>query len=76
MHLLDVRATAGAIWAHGAVPVIEGSSASRSHILYTSGGVDKPLFCDRSKPAARALDDPRATPLSLARMERRFAAPE
>ena len=74
LRLLDVRVTADAVWVHGAVAVAEENATARLHVLYTTGAWKGPVFCDRSRSAARALSMPPPAPLTLARAPRRAAS--
>ncbi|MBI4956856.1 MAG: hypothetical protein HY908_32870 [Myxococcales bacterium] len=60
LRLVEVHAAAGALWLHAAYPVEldadeGGRPAARGHALYTTRPVDRPLYCDRRRPAAEAL---------------------
>lgn len=60
LRLLAVQAVGGALWVHAAYPVEieEGDrAAARSHVLFTTLPVDQPLYCDRRRPASKALSE-------------------
>jgi hypothetical protein len=56
LRLLEVETTGDETWVHAAYPVtLDDGAAARSHVLYGTRRVTKPLRCDKRLPADRAL---------------------
>ncbi len=58
MRILDTQAHGDTLWVHAAYPIwVDGAerSAARGHVLYTTGPVSTPAYCDRRRKAADAL---------------------
>lgn len=60
VRLLEVQVAGHDVFVHAAYPIsLPGGerAGARGHVLYTTRPVDRPLYCDRRRPAAEALSD-------------------